>query len=175
NDPLTRKSDHAALHVPPLATPPTSPPTALLSLPAVPHTHAVHKLLPPAPAALCDPASRSASAAVFSTKRRPPAPCTPVVFPPDVRAGSPPVLLHPSPLLPSHTPPAASPLFHPPAPPQPLPAPTHVRPTAPLSLPSQSDSPVSLPADHSALETRCSHPPDIAPGPPSCTSALPRP
>src|SRR5205807_8030977 len=43
NDHLTRKSDHAALHDLPPATPATSLPTAPRSLPAVPHTQAEHK------------------------------------------------------------------------------------------------------------------------------------
>src|SRR5216683_5655111 len=167
----TRRNDPAALLAPLPATPAKDLPDSSLSRLVAVHSCVGHRRLPPAQAALCDPASRWASAAVFPMQRRLPAPCTPAAVPPGMYAALQPLPPH----SPPHTPPGASPLSHPPAPPPQLPAPPHVRPVAPQSPPTQSGIPGSSPDSHSVPETQCSQPPDNGPGLPSCTSAHPQP
>src|SRR5713226_10336480 len=126
--------------------------------------------------------SRWAPAAVFPDVHTLMAPCTPATSPPvhAVTAPLPLLLLLLRFLLcrPPHrcsTPPAASLLPHPLAPPLPLPVRLPAPPAAPQSLPAQSGIPAPSPENHSAPQTLSSRPPAISPDPLSGTSALPLP
>ena len=124
--------------------------------------------LVPAPAAPCDPASRSASAACLSIRTY----AAGTMYSGSVAARCARKLRPHSTSLAiallsrqCSTPPAASPLPYPPAPPPPLPAPPHARSTAPRSLPTRSGIRGSSPDCRSGPGTRCSRPAATAPVP----------
>src|SRR5947209_2107837 len=146
--------------------------------PPVLHTRVPHTRPFPARAALCDPASRSATAADDPNARTPPAPCSQEQRPTGAHATAPlpHSLLQPRRLKPCSRPPAASPPPHPPAPAPPPRALQGVPPAGLRSLPTRSGTPGSSLGDRTVPDTPGFHRNAIVPGLQSGTSAprLPR-
>src|SRR5216684_580716 len=127
------------------------------------------RVVPPASAAPCGPACRSASAAVVPERPAPPAPCTPAAA-----ASSTPATLPPPPgfpLVAPRNPPIAS-LPPPPAPPPRCAVPQRARSAPLLSTPTRCGIRESLPAHPAVPKTPGSHPHASAPDPPSGTAAI---
>src|SRR5216684_6124641 len=138
------------------------------------HTRAPHRRPVPARAVLCDPVSRSASAADDPNTHTPPAPCSQEERPTGAPAAAPlPCsLLQPRPCLKRCSrPPAAYPRARLPAPAPPPRALQGVPPAGLRSLPTRSGIPGSSLGSHSAPQTRCCHPPASGPGPRFCISS----